>query len=174
MKGDDKLEAQIKDDFIAGLKEAGINFVASLPCSGIGLFLPGIMDDPHFKHVPLANEGDGVGICAGAWLGGKKPALLIDGAGFVLAHYALMNTIYKSGGFPILLVVAHRGDFGDGFANYHFGNGTETIQILESLRIPYTIVRESQKLKAEVISGAKTAEGYGRPAAILLNLEEIW
>ena len=174
MKGVDKLEAQIKGDLIAGLKESGINFVASLPCSGISLFLPSIMDDPHFKHVPLANEGDGVGICAGAWLGGKKPALLVDGAGLVLAHYALMNIIYKSGGFPILLVVAHRGDFGDGFAHYHFGNGMETIQILESLHIPYTIVRESKKLKAELVSGVRTAEGYGRPAAILLNLEEIW
>ncbi|OGO19958.1 MAG: hypothetical protein A2144_12680 [Chloroflexi bacterium RBG_16_50_9] len=168
------MKAQIKEDFIAGLKEAGINFVASLPCSGISLFLPSIADDPHFKQVPLANEGDGVGICAGAWLGGKKPALLVDGAGFVLAHYALMNITYKFGGFPILLVVAHRGSFGDGKAWYHFGDGTETIQILESLRIPYTIVRESQKLKAELVSGERTAEGYGRPAAILLNLEEIW
>lgn len=174
MKGDDKLTEQIKADFMAGLKEAGINFVASLPCSGISLFLPGIMDDPHFKHVPLAYEGNGVGICAGAWMGGKKPALLIDGVGIIVAHYALSNIIYKSGGFPMLLVVAHRGDYGDGFAHYHFGNGMETIQILESLRIPYTIVRQSQKLKAELINGARTAEGYGRPAAVLLNLEETW
>jgi len=168
------MTGQIKADFINGLKEAGINFVASLPCSGISLFLPDIMDDPHFKHVPLASEGNGVGICAGAWLGGKKPALLVDGVGIIVAHYALSNIIYKSGGFPMLLVAAHRGDFGDGFAHYHFGNGMETIHILESLRIPYTIVRESQKLKAELVNGARTAEGYGRPAAVLLNLEETW
>ena len=161
-------------EFIAGLKKAEVNFVVSLTCTGIKHFLPGIMEESHFTHVPVSNEGDGINICAGAWLGGKKPALLVEGEGLVLSHYALMNMIHKYGGFPILLVLDHRGDFGDGAAFYYFGAGMQVPRILESLNIPYTIVRESNKLKDEIVSGQKTAEGYGRPAAILLNMEELW
>ena len=168
------MKEQIITDFIAGLKEAGINFVASLPCTGIKHFLPGIMHDPYFKHVPVANETDGISICAGAWLGGKKPALLVEGGGLILGHYALMKTMHDFGGFPILLVVDHRGDFYDGAAPTLFSMGMQVLQILESLHIPYIIVRESNKLKAELVRGEKAAAGYGRAAAILLSMEELW
>ncbi len=160
--------------FITGLKEAGINFIASLPCTGISFILPSITDDPHFKHVPVANEGDGISICAGAWLGGKKPALLAENSGLVLGAYALMNTIYRFGGIPMLLVLDHRGDFGDGAAEWYFVAGIQTPVILESFQIPYTIVREGNKLIAELVRGQKTAEAYGKPVAVLLSGEEMW
>lgn len=167
------MEAQTITAMITGLKEAGINLVVSLPSTGIKHFLPSIMDDPYFTHVPVANEDDGISICAGAWLGGKKPALLAEGAGLVLGSYALMHTI-RMGGIPMLLVVDYRGDFGDGVADWYFGSATQTLQIVESLHIPYTIVRESDKLRAELVRGQRTAEGFGRPAAILLSMEELW
>ena len=66
------METQTVTALITGLKEAGINFVASLTSTGIKHFLPSIMDDPYFEHVPVANESDGINICAGAWLGGKN------------------------------------------------------------------------------------------------------
>ena len=59
------MEEKTVTAFIAGLKEAGINFVSSLTCTGIKLILPHITNDPYFKHVPVANEGDGISICAG-------------------------------------------------------------------------------------------------------------
>ncbi len=79
--------------FITGLKEAGINFVSSLTCTGIKSILPHITNDPYFKHVPIANEGDGISICAGAYLGGKKPAFLAENAGLILGAYQLMNNM---------------------------------------------------------------------------------
>ncbi len=168
------MEAQIVTDMITGLKEAGINFVASLTCTGVKHFLPRIVDDPHFIHLPVANEGDGMSSCAGAWLGGKKPALFIEGAGFILGAHALMVQMHDFGGFPMLLIIDHRGDFGDGAAYFYLGQGLQVPRILESFQIPYSIVRESNKLRSEVVRGWRTAEGFGRPAAILLSMEELW
>jgi sulfopyruvate decarboxylase subunit alpha len=125
-------------------------------------------------HVPVANEQDGIGICAGAYLGGKKPAFLGENAGFVLATYALLSTIHVFGGFPMLLVVDHRGDFGEGVGYFYYGAGIQLPRILDLLQIPYTIVRESNKLIAEVVRGGATAEVYGKPAAILLSGEEMY
>ena len=158
---------------VEGLREAGINFIASLPSSALAPAIHTIMSDADFIHVPVANEEDAIGICAGAWLAGKKPVFMAQNAGLILATHALLGTLHALGGIPILLVLAHRGDFGDTHF-YTFGYGIQTPQILESFQIPYTIVHESNKLTIELVRGQKTAEAYGKPAAILLSGEEIY
>lgn len=167
------MKAEAVDAIIAGLKEAGINFVATLPCSGNAPIIPGLMGNPQFKHVPVSNEGDGIVICAGAWLGGKKPALLIENTGVVLGAYALTGLDCMYAGVPLLLVVDHRGSFGDGAAYFYFGGGQMAPVILDALKIPYIIVRESNRLAGEIVRGQKTAEAYGKAVAILVSGEEV-
>jgi len=168
------LEEKTVMAFITGLKEAGINFVSSLTCTGIKSILPHITNDPYFKHVPIANEGDGISICAGAYLGGKKPAFLAENAGLILGAYQLMNNIHRYGGIPMLLVLDHRGDFGDIAAEWYFAGGIQVIPLLESHQIPYSIVRKSSEITNMLVLGQKTAEAYGKPVAVLLSGEEIW
>ena len=158
--------------FITGLKEAGIDFIVSLPCTAIKHFLPGIIEDEHFTYVPVSNESDGISICAGASLGGKKPALLVEAPGILVGAYALAKGIRYGG--PMLLVGDHRGSFGDGAADFYYGAATPVLRLLDSLDIPYSIVRESDKLKAEIINAQRTIDGFSRPAAILLGMEELW
>ena len=159
---------------VAGLKEAGIDFIASLPCKSFARLIFTIMDDPDFKHVAVGNEGDAIGICAGAWLGGKTPALVVENAGLVLATYQLMDTIYFFGGFPMLLVLDHRGDFGDGAGYWYFGNAAMTPRILENLGIPYRIVSESHRFAAELLRAQQTTRALGKPAAVLFSGEEVF
>lgn len=169
------MESQkIAEAVVSGLKEAGINFVTSLPSSAIKLILPTISSDTAFKYVPVANEGDGISVSFGSWLGGKKPAFLGENLGLILGTYQLLNIVYRFGGFPLLLVIDHRGAFGDGVAEWWFGAATQLPRILESFQVPYTIVRESEKVSAEIVRGQKTAEACGRPAAVLLCLEKLW
>ncbi len=168
-----KLKAEAVTAIMEGLKEAGIDFVATLPCMAVAPLLPHIMRDPQFKHVPVCNEGDGIVICAGAWMGGKKPALLIENTAVLLGTYALTGLDYMYGGIPMLLIVDHRGSFGDGTAYFFFGGGIVAPAILDILKIPYTVVQESSKLAVEIVRGQKTAEAYGKPVAILLSGEEV-
>jgi sulfopyruvate decarboxylase subunit alpha len=158
---------------IAGLKEGGIDFVVTLSCTAVGPIIPHIMDDPQFKHVPVGNESDGMVICAGAWLGGKKPALLIENTAVVLGAYALTGLDCMYGGFPMLMVVDHRGSFGDSTAYFYSGGGHMAPIILDGLKIPYIIVRESDKLVDAIVDGQKTAEANGKPVAVLLSGEEV-
>ena len=158
--------------FVNGLKEAETDFIVSLPSTASKHFLPSIMNDPDFIHVPVANENDGMSICVGAWQGGKKPTFLLEDAGLLLSTYSLFYATWFGG--AILLVIDLRGDFGDGVANFYFGWATHALRILDSLSIPYTIVRETDKLTAELVRGRRTAEGFTRPAAVLLSMEELW
>ena len=60
---------------LSGLKKAGINFVATLPDEKMLEVIRAVEKDPDLKHIPLCREEEGIGICAGAYLAGKKPRL---------------------------------------------------------------------------------------------------
>ena len=117
------MRAESVNQVLPGLKQAGIDFVASLPSQGIARLVGSIADDEAFMHVPVAHEGDAIGLCAGAYLVGRKPAVLMQNCGLMTATYALLDTLYWFGGFPILLVLDHRGSFGDvgGFIFHGYG-----------------------------------------------------
>ncbi len=67
-----------------GLRRAGIDFVASVPCVNLQELL-GLVDlDPDIIHLPATREEEGVGICAGAWMGGRRPALLMQNMNLAL------------------------------------------------------------------------------------------
>ena len=59
------------------LKESGINFVAYLPDDQIHDAQKLITEDKAITTIGVTNEAEAVATCAGAWLGGAKPALLI-------------------------------------------------------------------------------------------------
>ena len=57
---------------VTGLKKTGIDFVATLPDEKMVELIRAVEKDPGFKHVPLCREEEGIGICAGAYLAGKR------------------------------------------------------------------------------------------------------
>lgn len=73
------------------LKESGINFVAYLPDDQIHDAQKLITEDKDFTTVGVTNESEAVAACAGAWLGGAKPALLIADSGFLVATWPLAS-----------------------------------------------------------------------------------
>ena len=160
--------------FLKGLKRAQIDFVATLPFTQGAQLLPAIASEPQFKHVPVGNEGDGIVICAGAWMGGKHPALIVENTALVLGAYALTGLEGTYGGFPMLLLVDHRGSFGDGGGYWYFGGGEMAPVVLDGLKIPYTTITEPTGLEEAIVRGQGTVEASGRPAAILMGCTDYW
>ena len=64
-----------------GLKDAGIDFVVSVPCVNLSKLLDMLDEDEEITHIPVTREEEGIGICAGAYLGGKKTAILMQNSG---------------------------------------------------------------------------------------------
>ena len=151
---------------ITGLKQAGINFVSLLPDSDWAEAQRAAMDDRFFTCVPVSNEAIGFGVCAGAWLGGMKPALLIPTAG-VMAGVFPLTALNMQKNIPVLMIVPYRGSLGDGFwfmGPYHF----TTEPILRDLHVVYTVVSEVQQIVPAIKQAQLSAEAWLRPAAVLL------
>ena len=91
-----------------GMKRAGINFATSVPCVNLQELLALVSGDPDIIHVPVTREEEGVGICAGAWMGGRRPALLMQNSGLGNSINALasLDMLY---GIPLLMIISHRG-----------------------------------------------------------------
>ncbi|HEY2988633.1 MAG TPA: thiamine pyrophosphate-binding protein [Candidatus Binatia bacterium] len=153
------------ENVVAALKRARIDLVATLPDLKIVELVKKIDQDPDIKHVPLCREEEGVGICAGAYLTGKKPALLMQNAGLLNSCNGLTTTCLQFQ-IPILLLIYYAGDFGDrGFATV----GSVTEPVLAALGLRTYVLRRPEEV-AETLSGAQIlAEDSRKPVAVLLT-----
>jgi sulfopyruvate decarboxylase subunit alpha len=150
-----------------GLKQAGIDFVASVPCINLKGLLPKIASDPDIIWVPVTREEEGVGICAGAWLGGKRPALLMQNSGLGNSINALasLDLLY---GIPLLMVISHRGGLGEKMVG-QIPMGRLTEPILELMSIP-CFAPDPMSAEKTIVDAWNAAKSEGVPAAILLEI----
>lgn len=134
-----------------GLHQAGINFVSGLPDGWQRDLHEAVEADPAFRYVPVCNEGVGFSVCAGAWLGGRRPVLIMENSGLrVAAEY--IARISLGTGVPVLLMLSYRGDMGE---TEHWGipHGIVAEPLLHALRIPYTIAGSPDDLRAAIKRG---------------------
>jgi sulfopyruvate decarboxylase subunit alpha len=160
------------DAIIAGLKQAGINFVSMLPDSDFTDAQKAVMADKDFTCVPVSNEAIGFAVCAGAWVGGKKPALLITTDG-ILAGAFPMTTLNMQKNIPVLMVVPYRGSLGDGI--WFVGPMALTTEpILKDLQVAYTVIKKVEDVAVAIKEAQFSAEAWLRPTAVLLAGEVIF
>ena len=166
------MSKEVAKEVLAALKSAGINFVSSLPDTSLFELDRMVDDDPDFESLPVANEGDGIAACGGAWLGGKRPAMIMENAGLFLGTYALMRSSIAFG-FPLMLLMSYRGEFKEA-RWFSVPNGWATEPLLNALRIPYVVVRRKSEIAAAIENVQTSLSSQQHPAAILFGGETIW
>lgn len=155
------------DPVADALFDAGVDFTATLPDSWIHQLLLALEHDSRCIHVPLAKEEEGIGICAGAWLTGRTPALIIQNSGLLNCCNALttLNNLYD---IPVLLVVSYRGTMEEE-SFFHVPLGRVTEPILDGLGIPYNVVSEPQGIAPALKAAANFMKTSQRPTAVLMT-----
>jgi sulfopyruvate decarboxylase subunit alpha len=150
---------------VEGLKKAGIEFVATLPDEKMVEVIRAVDQDHDLKHVPLCREEEGIGICAGAYLAGKKTALIMQNAGFLNSCNALTTTCFQFQ-IPILLLIYYAGDIGDrGFSTL----GSVTEPVLQAMGIRSYILRNTRDIEETVRGAQILADDSKKPVAVLLT-----
>jgi sulfopyruvate decarboxylase subunit beta len=95
-----------EDQIIGELKKEGIDLVSSVPCDRAkGLFFK--LPD-HFRHIGLTREEDGVGISAGAYLAGARPAIALQSSGLGNMLNAILS-LTVTFGLPLPILASWRG-----------------------------------------------------------------
>jgi len=157
---------------IDGLHQAGVDFVSGLPDGWQRDLHEAIERDDRFTYVPVCNEGVGFSVCAGAWMGGRRPALIMENSGLrVAAEY--IARISLGTGVPVLLLLSYRGDLGE---TEHWGipHGIVVEPLLAALRVPYQIVRDPGDLRQAIKRAQRLAQAQLHPAAVLVSGSCIW
>lgn len=92
---------------------AGIRQVAYVPDAGLSRLIQRCRDDNALDTVMCATEEEGIGLAAGAWLGGQKAAVLMQSSGVGNTINAIASLI-TSARFPLFALVTMRGEWGEG------------------------------------------------------------
>src|SRR5437870_12014673 len=103
------MEAAAVQAVVDGLKKAGVDFISLLPDSDFSDLQHHVASDKHFTYVPVSNEAIGVGVCAGAYLSGKRAALLVPTSGLRAAASPLTG-FRMVWGLPYLVLILYGGD----------------------------------------------------------------
>jgi sulfopyruvate decarboxylase subunit alpha len=161
---DQQTEKTAAAAIVAGLKKAGIDFVATLPEGKTFELTSAVERDTELTHVPLCREEEGIGICAGAYLAGKKTAIIMQNAGFLNSCNALTTTSLQLQ-IPILMLIYYAGDIGDrGFTTL----GSVTEPVLQAMGFRSYILRKPEDID-EILRGAQIlADDSKKPVAVLL------
>jgi sulfopyruvate decarboxylase subunit beta len=121
-----------------------VDFTASLPCEKIKTLLE--MVGSSFQHLPLTREEEGVGICAGAALAGKRPAMFVQSSGIGNMINALLSLtqFYE---LPLALFVSRRGVYQEKI-EAQFPMGRKLPAMLAGAGITYTEINAHDELSA--------------------------
>jgi sulfopyruvate decarboxylase TPP-binding subunit len=156
---------------VAGLKEAGIDFVTYVPETRMSEILPLMKAEGSITLVPVASEAEAVGIAAGASLGGKRPAVYMEGTGLFVSTYNLL-TVGERYGVPMLLLIAYVGSFEDRRNSFLFSHyGTKTTGILDTLGIQYQVIDSGDGLETRIKDAARMMHALKLPVALLFTGE---
>lgn len=152
-------------DFAALLEREGFDFFAGVPCSLIEDLLAALERHPRLPYVEAVREDVAVGLAGGAWLGGRRPVVLMQNSGLGTSLNALASCALLYG-LPALLVVTWRGRGGTD-APEHILTGAITEPLLGLLGIPHRVLA-ADSAEADVRWARGEMEARTQPVALLV------
>jgi sulfopyruvate decarboxylase subunit alpha len=158
--------AQKADLIVAALKRAGIDLIATLPDAWLGDLLTACEADPTMTVIRVTREDEGIGICAGAFLGGRRGALIAQNAGLLLSANVLAG-IAMHHQIPLLLLLAQRGGPDDD-QYYQIYKGRVTVPVANALGLPCHLLKGTDDY--HLIEGAARQAYLARiPTVVLMT-----
>jgi sulfopyruvate decarboxylase subunit alpha len=152
------------DRFVDALLDAGIDFFAGVPCS---LVAPVIAElDRRGLYHGETREDAALGVAAGAYLGGKLPAVIMQNSGLGVSLNALgsLHQLYE---MPCLLLITWRGFEGKD-APEHLIVGDVMPRLLDLFAIPWR-APDGQGLSKDVAWAADRLRTTRRPVALVVK-----
>ena len=148
------------------LREFDVRHVTYVPDAGQARLIELCQACREMEPTVLTTEEEGIGILAGAWLGGERGVLLMQSSG--VGNCINMLSLAKVCSFPLLMIVSMRGEWGE--ANpWQVPMGQITAENLRLAGVIVYEVTEAEAAAPAVEAAARIAFNGGLMVAVLLS-----
>jgi sulfopyruvate decarboxylase alpha subunit len=155
-------------EFCDALLASGLDFFAGVPCSLLATLLAELQKRPGVPYVPAVKEDAAMGVAAGAYLAGRRPAVLMQnsGLGHAINPITSLHLVYR---IPCVLLVSWRGCPEDGRdAPEHDVMGRITPDLLRTIGVEHQVV-ERESYAEQVRWAVSRSEELAAPVALVLR-----
>ncbi|AVO37431.1 sulfopyruvate decarboxylase subunit alpha [Pukyongiella litopenaei] len=156
------IDRKIADDLVAN----DISFVTTVPCKQLAGVIAEIDRRDDILHVPANKEDEGMGLCAGAFMGGRRSAIIMQNTaiGVTINTLATLIQFYR---LPLPMLISYRGELREPVA-CQVEMAVHTKALLAQLNIP-TYHFHRQEDVAELDAILKYTFMCSKPVAILTD-----
>jgi sulfopyruvate decarboxylase subunit alpha len=151
----------------AGVHAAGIRDVVYVPDNPLShvlrVFASGF---PGVRLLLATREEEAFGIAAGLYVGGRKPAVMLQSSGLGNSLNALTSLLVPYQ-IPMLIAISMRGDDGEWNAA-QVPMGRAVASILDAIGIPHSVVSSAAEAETTIARAAATAFTTRIPRACLI------
>ena len=98
----------VSQKIVGDLVANNIEFITTVPCKQLAGVIDAVEAEPSIHHIPANKEDEGMGLCAGAWMGGKRPAIIMQNTaiGVTINTLATLTQFYR---MPLPMLISYRG-----------------------------------------------------------------
>jgi sulfopyruvate decarboxylase alpha subunit len=152
------------------LRAAGVQLVGYVPDAGHKRLIELCQADAKMRAAVLTTEEEGIGLAAGAWLGGVKSVLLMQssGVGNVINAIGMM----KECRFPLVSLVTMRGQQGE-FNPWQVAMGQATRATLEAMGTIVHAADSADEIAPTVNAALRLAYNSYVSVAVLISQRVI-
>jgi sulfopyruvate decarboxylase subunit alpha len=99
----------ISDKIVADLVANDVEFVTTVPCKQLAGVIDAVEAENNIYHIPSNKEDEGMGLCAGAYMGGKRPAIIMQNTaiGVTINTLVTLTQYYR---MPLPMLISYRGE----------------------------------------------------------------
>jgi sulfopyruvate decarboxylase alpha subunit len=126
--------------------------------------------DAMLRTVVLTTEEEGIGLAAGAWLGGERSALLMQSSG--VGNCINVLGMVRECRFPLVMLVTMRGEFGE-FNPWQVPMGQATPAVLGAMGVVVKNVEVASEVAPAVSAACRLAFDSYAAVAILVSQRVI-
>ena len=153
------------DEVHRELVAAGVRVVGYVPDAGHKRLIELCHADPKIRAVPLTTEEEGVGLAAGAWLGGERSVILMQSSG--VGNIVNVLGMVQVCRFPLVMVVTMRGEAGE-FNPWQVPMGETTARVLATMGVAVRQAGEARAIAPHVKAALRLAyEAQGAEAVLI-------
>ena len=169
-RGEPKTGATWPDAIYRVLRDFDVTQFAYVPDAGHKALIDRSLDDPQVHSIALTTEEEGIGLLAGAHLGGERGVLLMQSSG--VGNCINFLSLVRGGQFPFLMLVSMRGDFGEGNP-WQMPMGRVVEPVLEAMGVICVRVEDAHEAADTVRAAATMVYKAGQAVAVLLTQKLI-